>query len=58
MDYRYYRGARLEIPPVLVKHLHLLHYIGVVMIASLPVLGLLLLLNLVELSLLWVFVFL
>jgi hypothetical protein len=57
MDYRYYRAARLEIPPILVKHLHLLRYLGVMMIASLPVLGLLLLLKLVELSLFWVLVF-
>ena len=57
MDYRFYRGTRLEFSPAVVKHLHLLRYIGAVMMASFPIIGLLLLLNILELSLFWFFVF-
>ena len=57
MDYRFYRGTRLEFPPAIVKHLHWLRHIGALMIAAFPVVGLLLLLNVFEMSLFWFFIF-
>ena len=57
MDYRFYRGTRLEFPLSIVKHLHLLRYIGALMIATFPVIGLLLLLNVFEMSLFSFFIF-
>ena len=57
MDYRFYRGVRLEFPPAMIKHLHLLRYIGALMIAAFPLVGLLLLLNVLEINLFWSFAF-
>lgn len=39
MDYRYYRGDPLELPPDITKRLHLLRFIGTLMIAAPPVLA-------------------
>jgi hypothetical protein len=37
MDYHYYRGELLELPPVFTKRLHLLRIIGTLMIAVPPI---------------------
>ena len=55
MDYRYYRGEGIALPPIVTKNLHWLRYIGAVMIASPPLLGLMMVLDLFDLSLFWFF---
>jgi hypothetical protein len=57
MDYRFYCGPRNEFPPFILKHLHLLRYIGALMIAAFPIVGMMLLLNVFKLSLFWFFFF-
>ena len=51
MDYRYYRGDGIELPPIITRNLHLLRYIGAAMIASPPLLGLVVLLDIMNLTL-------
>jgi hypothetical protein len=36
MDYRYFRGGLLELPPAVARRLHLLRLIGTLMIAAPP----------------------
>jgi hypothetical protein len=55
MDYRYYRGDLPELPPAITKRLHLLRFIGTLMIAAPPVLAVLMLLHILELNLFWFF---
>ena len=55
MDYRYYRGEGIALPPIITKNLHWLRYIGAAMIASPPLLGLMMMLGLLNLSLFWFF---
>ena len=56
MDYRYYRGDGIELPPFIVKRLYLLRYIGFLMIAFPFILALLLMFHVLELRLIWFFV--
>jgi hypothetical protein len=55
MDYRYYRGDLLELPPAITKSLHLLRFIGTLMIAAPPVLAVLMLVHIIQLNLFWFF---
>jgi len=55
MDYRYYRGDLLELPPAVTKRLHLLRLIGTLMIASPLVLAVLMLVHIIQLTLFWFF---
>ena len=55
MDYRYYRGDLHELPPAVARCLHLLRLIGMLMIATPPVLAVLMLLHILELNLFWFF---
>ena len=56
MDYRYYRGDGIELPPAIVKRLYLLRYIGIFMTAFPFILALLLMFHVFELRLIWFFV--
>ena len=55
MDYRYYRGNLIELPPAITKRLHLLRFIGTLMIAAPPILAVLMLLHILNLNLFWYF---
>ena len=55
MDYRYYRGDGIELPPIITRNLHWLRYIGAAMVATPPLLGVLMLLDILNLTLFWFF---
>ena len=56
MDYRYYRGDGIELPPAITKRLYLLRYIGIFMNAFPFILALLLMFHVFELRLILYFV--
>ena len=45
MDYRYYRGDVPTLPPAITRHFYLLRYLGVLLIVSTPVIGILMMLD-------------
>ena len=55
MDYRHYRGDGIELPDWVTRRLYLLRYIGAFMIASPPVLALMMMFGIIKLSLFWFF---
>ena len=55
MDYRFYRGDGIELPDWVARRLYLLRYIGVLMIASPPILAVLMMFGVIKLSLFWFF---
>jgi hypothetical protein len=55
MDYRYYRGDGIELPDCIARKMYLLRYIGALMIASSPVLALMMMFGVIRLSLFWFF---
>jgi hypothetical protein len=55
MDYRYYRGEGIELPPAIVKRLHWLRYIGALMIASPVIFAFLMMFDCIKLSFFWFF---
>jgi len=55
MDYRYYRGDRIEISPAIAKRLYLLHPICALMISTPPILAVLMMVDFINLSLFWFF---
>jgi putative effector of murein hydrolase LrgA (UPF0299 family) len=55
MDYRYYRGDGFELPECIARRMYLLRYIGTLMIASPPVLALMMMFGVIKLSLVWFF---
>ena len=55
MYYRYYRGDGIELPDCIARRMYLLRYIGALMIASTPVLAIMMMFGVMRLSLFWFF---
>ena len=55
MDYRYYRGDGIELPDWIGRRMYLLRYMGALMIASPPILALMMMFGIINLSLFWFF---
>ena len=55
MDYRNYRGDPPKLPPWLTRHLHLLRWLGGVMVFTAPVIGWLSVLKILQISFSWYF---
>ena len=45
MDYRYYRGDAPTLPHTITRHFYLLRYLGALLIASAPVIGVMMILD-------------